>query len=178
MMASPGRVHYTEAAVIHSPRLYLNLYLHTMPVHFSHWILIFLRTNAEEKGLRQRHITTHIDDEARGDSNIADLFESTDDEEDVVSVIDNDLVDSDDDTAGCCEEAIVDVFSQVSAQQRKFLKLFYLPGFAQYPGSSWSLTVSKIGADIALPTLDAVFNFIVTFCNRGGPSTEVGKGAN
>ena len=68
-----------------------------------------------------RDILRHlIDDEAQGNSNIADLFESTDDEEDVVSVIDDDLVDSDDDTAGsysphCCDEAIVDVFSQVTA---------------------------------------------------------------
>ena len=123
-----------------------------------------------------RDILRHlIDDEARGDSDIGDHFESTDDEEDVVSFMDDDLVDSDDDTAGnyspnCCEEAIVDVFSQVTAQQRENLKHFNIPGFAQYPGLSWSLTVSKIGADIALPTLDAVFNFIVTFCNRGGLS--------
>ena len=104
-----------------------------------------------------------------------------DDEEDVVSVVDDIfLVDSDYDTAGsyssnCCDEAIVDMFSQVTAQQRKNLKPFNIPGFAQDPGSSWSLTV--IGADIALPTLDAVFNFIATFCNRGGLSTEVGKRA-
>ena len=36
----------------------------------------------------------------------------------------------------------------------------------------------KIGADIALATLDAVFNFIVAFCNRGGLSTEVGSRAH
>ena len=39
-----------------------------------------------------RDILRHlIDDEVQGDSDIADLFESTDDEEDVVSVIDDDL---------------------------------------------------------------------------------------
>ena len=72
----------------------------------------------KRKAYYDRDILRHlIDDEARGD----DLFESTDDEEDVVSVIDDDLVDSDDDTAGsfspnCCDEAIVDVFSQVTFQ--------------------------------------------------------------
>ena len=58
------------------------------------------------------------------------------------------------------------------------MKHFNIPDIAQYYGSSWSLTVSKIGTDIALPTLDAVFNFIVTFYNRGGLSTEVRKRAH
>ena len=86
----------------------------------------------KRKAYYDRDILRHlIDDEARGD----DLFESTDDEEDVVSVIDDDMVDSDDDTAGsyspnCCEEAIVDVFTQVTAQQRKLLKHFNIPGLA------------------------------------------------
>ena len=44
--------------------------------------------------------------------------------------------------------------------------------------SAWSLTVTIIGADIALAALDAVFNFIVAFCNRGGLSTEVGSRAH
>ena len=38
--------------------------------------------------------------------------------------------------------------------------------------------MSKISGDIALPTMDTVFNFIVTFCNRGGLSTEVGSRAH
>ena len=38
--------------------------------------------------------------------------------------------------------------------------------------------VSKISGDIALPTLDTVLNFIFTFCNRGGLSTEVGSRAH
>ena len=38
--------------------------------------------------------------------------------------------------------------------------------------------MSKISADIVLPILDAVFNFIVTFCIRGGISTEVGSRAH
>ena len=36
----------------------------------------------------------------------------------------------------------------------------------------------KIGADFALATLDANFNLIVTFCNRGGLSTKVGSRAH
>ena len=68
--------------------------------------------------------------------------------------------------------------SQISKKQRKIFKSFNVPGFPQYPGSSWSQTVFKISGDIALPTLDTVFNFIVTFCNRGGLSTEVGSRAH
>ena len=67
---------------------------------------------------------------------------------------------------------------QVSVQQRKILKRFNAPGYPQYPLLSWSLTVSKVSSDIALLRLDAVFNFIMSFCNRGGISTEVGKRAH
>ena len=51
-------------------------------------------------------------------------------------------------------------------------------GYPQYPLSSWSWTELKVSLNIALPSLDAVFNFIVSFCNRGGMSTEVGKRAH
>ena len=63
-------------------------------------------------------------------------------------------------------------------QQNNGIKSFNVPGFPQYPGSSWSLTVSKVSGDIALPTLDTVLNFIVTSSNRGGLSTEVGSRAH
>ena len=68
--------------------------------------------------------------------------------------------------------------SQVTPKQQQNWKSFNVPGYAQYPLSAWLLTVTKIGADIALATLDAVFNFIVAFCNRGGLSTEVGSRAH
>ena len=60
----------------------------------------------------------------------------------------------------------------------KIFEIFNVPGYAQYPLSAWSLTVTKIGNDIALATLDAVFNFIIAFCNRGGLSTEVDSRAH
>ena len=116
-----------------------------------------------------RDLLRHLmDDEAeapRGDSNIDDLFDSTEDDENATSSVDDDLLSDSDD-------------EKVSLQQRKILKQFNAPGYRQYPLSSWSLTVSKVSSDIALPSLDAVFNFIVSFCNRGGISTEVGKRAH
>ena len=129
-----------------------------------------------------------IDDEAGAPdtrSDIEDLFSSTDEDEEVSSCIEDELVDSEDEscspngtTVVTTEATVLEDVSQVTPKQRKILKSFNVPGYAQYPLSAWSLTVTKIGADIALATLDAVFNFIVAFCNRGGLSTEVDSRAH
>ena len=145
------------------------------------------------KSQRREYVSRLVDDEAAegpaSPSDVEDLFASTDEDEESVSFTNDELFESEvsdpDDLYSCNgsaavaneEAGAVDV-SQVSIKQRKILKSFNVPGFTQYPGSSWSLTVSKISADIALPTLDAVFNFIVTFCHRGGISTEVGSRAH
>ena len=137
------------------------------------------------KSSHREYLRRLVDDEAEG---LASLFASTDEES--TSFTNDELLDSDassepDDLYSCNgpaavaneEAGAVDV-AQISTKQGKILKSFNVPGFPQYPGSSWSLTVSKISRDIALPTLDTVFNFIVTFCNRGGLSTEVGSRAH
>ena len=111
-----------------------------------------------------------MDDEAeapRGDSNIDDLFDLTEDDEDATSSVDDVLFsDSDDEsnryslngpaTVANDVTGAIDVCHQVSVQQRKILKPFNAPGYPQYPLSPWSLTVSNVSSDIAHPSLDAV----------------------
>ncbi len=67
--------------------------------------------------------------------------------------------------------------TEITMAQKKILKTFGTPG-SQYPETFWSLTVSRIGKVISVPSLDQVFNFIVYFCRNGGLSTEVGSRAH
>ena len=124
------------------------------------------------KSSHRECISRPVDDEAEespaSPCDVEDLFASTDEVEESVSFTNDELFKSEapelDKCSGC-----VSGFNKAA----EILKCFNVPGFPEYPGSSWSLTVSKISAEIALPTLDAVFNFIVSFCRRGGISTEV-----
>lgn len=57
-------------------------------------------------------------------------------------------------------------------------KTEHLPGFCQYPLTEWSLTVSKLGADVDISTLQLMYNFLEQHCSKGAISTEVGKRAH
>ena len=105
-----------------------------------------------------------------------DFLEDSEEEDFDAGGVDDDA-DGDAAVTASDSAAVVEV-SAVTAKQRKILKQFKAPGFPQYPLSSWSLTVSKIRDDVSLASLDAVFDFIFTFCNKGGLSTEVGSRAH
>jgi hypothetical protein len=147
----------------------------------------------------RRAIRHLIDDEAGCSSNSPDdefdeLFASSSEDERSSFIVDDDTmddsqeeesdaggedVDDDDGAPATASEGVATVeVSAITARQRKILKLFKAPGFPQYPLSSWSLTVSKIRDDVSLASLDAVFDFIFNFCNKGGLSTEVGSRAH
>ena len=140
------------------------------------------------KSSHREYISRLGDDEAEegpaSRSDVENLFALTDEDEESISFTYDELFESEasepDDLYSCNgyaavaneETGAVDV-SQVSTEQWKKLKSFNDPGFPQYPGSSWSLTVSKYRRIyIALPPFDNVLNFIVTFCHCGGISTE------
>ena len=49
------------------------------------------------------------------------------------------------------EATVLEDVSQVTPKQRKFLKSFNVPGYAQHPLSAWSLTVTKLVLTSHLP---------------------------